>query len=329
MDLAIQMLKQFKQESSPKPQDALKPDQKLNDISKEIESDKKWRKDMEQILKDIYTSIRDDPIFRAKDNYKKKELTKSSSAWALTNSIFSDKSKSEKASPQQEPLPEITIKPEPRIIFQGVLIRKHVKEGEEKAKNRRWQKYWTKLVMDDNTLDLVLVKVSNASTDFSPTELKDIPEQETSSALTPESPSTHSPTNYKLSSSEPEQISLIHSYTLKDHKVPSRPHVFKLFTASNDVYLFETPSNYFLAQWIKHINLQAALKTKEPIRGSFGNIEYGWSDLNIVSPSDGKMALKPEDKFAPLKHRKISKWPLPPISTRLISNRLQVKYLIE
>ena len=344
MDLATQMLKQYKSESSSQKlnqttTDQTKPEQKLIEIGKEVEGDKKWKKDMEAILKDIYASIRDDPIFRAKETVKKKELTKTNSAWALTNSIFSDKSKSEKQSPLNES-PEPTLsKPEPICLLQGILIRKHIQEGEEKAKNRRWVKYWTKiLASEERGLELVMIKVSNASTEYSPTELKDIPENVDSIPTTPDSPPLLSPQqspthnihnhNYKLSSSEPEIISLIHSYTLKDHKVPTRPHVFKLFTADNHIYLFEAPSNTLLSHWIKTINYNAALKTKEPIRGSFGNIEYGWSDLNVVNLADGKEKVKPEQKFGQQKPRKITKWPLTPISTRSISTRPPVFIIV-
>ena len=311
-----------------------KPDQKINDIGREVDSEKKWRKDMETVLKNIYVSIRDDPVFRVKDIPKKKEpLLKSNSAWALTNAIFSSDSSKSKVdkSPQAKKAEEVKIvEPEAKVLIQGVVIRKHVSEGEEKARNRRWAKYWASVTMDEKGLDLVLKKVSGASTEFTPAELdqlNEIPEEQLMYATTPDSiPSSPTPpqsnnssptNNYKLSSSEPEVLSLIHAYTLKDHKVPSRPHVFRIFTANNNLYLFETVSAQMLNNWIYVINYYSALKSKEPMRGSFGNIEYGWADLNL-----DEAATSPKSpKFDKVKQRKIAKWPLPPISTKIVSNK--------
>lgn len=63
----------------------------------------------------------------------------------------------------------------------------------------------------------------------------------------------------------------------------SRPFVFALQEPNGGVYLIQTTSQDQINEWVETCNYWAARKSKEPLQGVIGNIEYGWGDcLNDV-----------------------------------------------
>lgn len=55
-----------------------------------------------------------------------------------------------------------------------------------------------------------------------------------------------------------------------------RPHVFAIQQSDGGVYLFQTASGEQTQEWVSTCNYWAARKSKEPLPGGVGNMEYGW-----------------------------------------------------
>jgi hypothetical protein len=162
------------------------------------------------------------------------------------------------------------------IIFQGELIRKHLLEKKDvKAKNRRWYKFWSILVVSSDGVDLVM----------NSTDSKKIPlnysEGSIFSASNPPSATSHLSAGF-LSRSSTEKFSLLHSIskTLRPMSYSSkRPFVFQLTLANGSVYLFHVQSNQLMEEWVRQLNYHAARKSKEPLRDVLSSTDYGWNKI--------------------------------------------------
>ena len=105
--------------------------------------------------------------------------------------------------------------------------------------------------------------------------------------LMPSSSSIHSspnrspsqqPQRHKSQDSELEIFSLLHAYcsVLPMGYSEHRPFVFNLKLSNGSHYLFHAPNGARLTEWVQLINYWCAMKSKEPMRGAMGSMEYGW-----------------------------------------------------
>lgn len=210
-----------------------------------------------------------------------------------------------------------------KILIEGVLIRKHLFEGDgERAKNRKWMKMWCALRLSkENGMEFHQQKLSHTTTEFTNNEsttpvqfgdTKTFPtlvRQETSDMATDSFHNNHlsigdqfnsldvqtkhlvlsSPTHdYKLSShQEPDVFSLIHSFANVYLYGPARPNCFAHYLPDNSTYLYQAPTSSATTAWIQTINYWAARKSREPMRGGLSNnTEYGWNILAEIIPKN-------------------------------------------
>ena len=375
----------------------IEKDQVLSkDLAGNPEAYKNWRRDIESTLKDIYISVKDNPIIQNNPGKSASSnlLTKSSTSVSSGNVNsasgggrfgFLKKGKSVASlfdSPPRDgpksPLGAISIT---QIVIEGVLIRKHVLADDgEKAAVRRWTKLWCAIKLSkDLGVELVMSKLSYEDKEYADSE-QDTPVQygETeeypvisspevlerhllyqmnptrttlsigsqyyaldSDAIIPAHPLLFSPSHeYRLGTQEPETFSLIHSFSTSHFHGPQREHCLALHLANNHVYLFHAPTSDASRAWIETINYWAARKSREPLHGSMGNVDYGWasltgtpsytepppaSDLDRIQSTDSGSsvgATRMPRRFA--KGLKFVKWSDIPLSSRLVSIKNEV-----
>ncbi|KAJ3373744.1 hypothetical protein HDU91_004280 [Kappamyces sp. JEL0680] len=302
---------------------------------------KNWKRDYENLLKDVYNSVKDHPIIQNTPSRLRSTsspvatppqttaaprsspfgfLRKGKSSTALNDSQARDS-----VSPSSQPtLPAF------QIVLEGALIRKHVLADDgERAGSRRWAKFWCGIRIQKETgVELLMHKLSyqyTADKEFTDAEFDESlvhyeglqtypsilasPDSERASPLceapagtpnnqsfqlavgkrylsaeqNPDSPKLPHPVisspsqEYKLANQEPEVFPLIHSFATTHYYGPQREQCFSLHMANNHVYLFQAPTEQALQAWITTINYWAARKSREPMRGSVGNVEYGWT----------------------------------------------------
>jgi len=61
-----------------------------------------------------------------------------------------------------------------------------------------------------------------------------------------------------------------------------RKNVFSLKLSNGNTYLFEAVDENTMKDWVNVLNFWAARKSKEPLRGAVGNMEYGWSQVEKI-----------------------------------------------
>ncbi|KAI9357691.1 hypothetical protein DFJ73DRAFT_820821 [Zopfochytrium polystomum] len=163
------------------------------------------------------------------------------------------------------------------IAMEGLMIRKHFEEKEGvKARNRKWVKVWCVLAVDDDRgVELTAFKVeSHVQADG------EVGFAEAETSLPLDSAESRKLV-IKIANQPPQVHNLLHSFShaLKPPGYsPTRPFVFNLTLSNGGVYLFQTPTSEFLLEWTKTLNYWAARKSKEPLPGALGNVEYGWTD---------------------------------------------------
>ena len=162
------------------------------------------------------------------------------------------------------------------IIFQGAAIRKHLLEkGDQKARNRRWVKYWVSLKCSPESVELVMTQFEHrGSVSFDQTTIPTSYSKPPTGSL--------SPAALKFSRSEPDTFNLLHSISqaLRPMAYSSkRPHVFSILLANGSTFLFHVPSHQIKEEWVRHLNYQVAKKSKEPLRDVLSSADYGWNQL--------------------------------------------------
>lgn len=231
------------------------------------------------------------------------------------------------------------------IVLEGVLIRKHLTESNgDKAKHRKWLKLWCAVRLHkENGAELVMRKVSNNSTEYTEIEAQGSEYYTDTHGMPLSSPNRsfdeikkrvnisigekfdhidYSPIkhpvlcspshDYKPSKEEPELFSLIHSFTTVYYYGNERNFCFSLILADNSVYLFEAPNLNSQIAWMDTINYWAARKSREPMRGGVGNVDFGWNSLERKYKSG-------DSSLEITRSKKLSKWTEATISTRLVS----------
>ncbi|ORX87952.1 hypothetical protein BCR32DRAFT_288896 [Anaeromyces robustus] len=177
------------------------------------------------------------------------------------------------------------VKGNAKIMMKGALNRKHYSEqGKQRAKDRRWLKSHCALFVDqtkssNGICELRIWLESNkrgAARDMD--ELFDIAanEEDIESQNLP-----YYTSNYN------EALPITHSITsaIKNYtsfNCTTKKNVFSLKLSSGNTYLFEAVDDITLKDWVNVLNFWAARKSKEPLRGAVGNMEYGWNQVEKI-----------------------------------------------
>jgi PH/SEC7 domain-containing protein len=66
----------------------------------------------------------------------------------------------------------------------------------------------------------------------------------------------------------------------------NREHCFALTSSSGEINIFQAGTDELVVEWITACNYWAARRSRQPLQGGVGNIEYGWN--RAVSSSDHK-----------------------------------------
>ncbi|KAG4095179.1 hypothetical protein H8356DRAFT_1427340 [Neocallimastix lanati (nom. inval.)] len=174
------------------------------------------------------------------------------------------------------------------IVQKGALNRKHYTEqGRQRAKDKRWVKAHCALFIDQsgsaNGICELRIWIENSSSKKKNSANRDIEDIFEIAAGEPDIESQNIPyyqSNYQ------EALPINHSVTniIKTYNSISviRKNVFSLRLSSGSTYLFEAASEDIMNEWVNVLNYWAARKSKEPLRGAVGNMEYGWSQVEKI-----------------------------------------------
>jgi hypothetical protein len=175
----------------------------------------------------------------------------------------------------------------PPYFKEGVVMRKHLLENaSQKARHREWRECFLE-VSQENGGELRMYTLQQPALGASD---KSLFRHSTAAAFTNNplisekalfkpSSSFHSTTKWSASSQLIGKISL--SHTLSNPLPPpgynrQRPHVFATQQSDGGVYLFQAASADQVQEWVSTCNYIAAFKSKEPLPGALGNMDYGW-----------------------------------------------------
>ncbi|KAJ3274240.1 hypothetical protein HDV01_003313 [Terramyces sp. JEL0728] len=141
--------------------DMIEKDEEIkSEVSFNPESFKKWKKELENLLKDIYNSVKENPIVRntsmppmiktrISEDEKSGEIVRSNSSWSVSTSLSSalgntlERNQSKKGMGKSHSNILGKGNTQQKVLLEGVLIRKHLLESHfERARNRKWCKYW-------------------------------------------------------------------------------------------------------------------------------------------------------------------------------------------
>ncbi|KAJ3277325.1 hypothetical protein HK104_003400, partial [Borealophlyctis nickersoniae] len=175
----------------------------------------------------------------------------------------------------------------PDILVEGLLIRKHLRaDSDTKARNRRWVKVWCGLIAGEKGVELLCRKVEGLEGDFHTVVgggVHESPAGEGMSAGVVGISGRRSTEGLrkliKVSPHAADTLNLLHSHT---HIIPppgyshQRPHVLRVRLSNNNTYLFHAPTAEACTAWARSITYWAARRSKEPLRGGVGSLEYGW-----------------------------------------------------
>lgn len=175
------------------------------------------------------------------------------------------------------------------IVQKGALSRKHYLEpGKQRARDRRWSKSHCALFVDpelssqgvcelriwlESTSTSALKKKSTTNKDFDNLFEMTANEEDIESQNLP-----------YLNHNYHEILPIAHSVTsvVKNYtsfNYTTRKNVFSLKLSNGSTYLFEAADEDAMKTWVNALNFWAARKSKEPLRGAMGNMEYGWNQV--------------------------------------------------
>ncbi|KAJ3034494.1 hypothetical protein HDV00_004995 [Rhizophlyctis rosea] len=250
-----------------------------------------------------------------------------------------------------------TISASSDLHVEGLLIRKHVKEGEDKARNRRWQKVWCLVCSDsERGVEMVCWKVEgveppavdggNVGAAGSRETLGGgdthggAEEEEGLYGLEKGGVGTADPSGVarssegrktvKFSPSPPETFNLLHCHCTI---IPApgysdlRPHVFILRLSNNHTYYFHAPSAESVRAWVRVVTYWSARRSKEPLKGGVGSMEYGWGVVARELEDKGKSGAEGaadvgKDKKGEARKVKVVEW-TPPGGLGMVVSSLQ------
>ena len=337
-------LKQFLKNTMDLVDDMMTKDEEIKSlVGGDLENIKKWKRDLDIHLKGLYQSVRDDPIMKSNQlkEGSSQSLLKSGRAdsqGSVSSMISNAKHTITKIGNSfkksdgliNSPSSDGSVRDD--VILEGVLIRKHYMEQEQRARNRRWIKVWVSLRLCDLGAQLIQYYMTGrlSENEYEPIEVVEKPfysktakspgvqfNEEEISFGTPlgAHPILASPAQmYKLVAQEPELLSLIHAVSYRIEYSDERQNAFSLSLCDGQVFLFQATSLESCQTWVEHINYFSARKSKAPMRGGITNADYGWSSgsPNVESP----------------KIKKLETWTAPTLSNRLVSDLNEVILLI-
>ncbi|KAI8912460.1 hypothetical protein EDD86DRAFT_201420 [Gorgonomyces haynaldii] len=327
----------------------IEKDEKIqSDVVDNPISFKKWKRDLEQYLKNLYQNVQNEPILLQQEEIKShstssltpsptKNFARSPSSLS-TKTVFKSLHRSTRSVSDG-----LSITKEATNVLachlEGILIRKHTMEQDQKARYRRWNKLWTQLRLHEhNNLELAMYRVISKTSerDFDPPEHVSepffsfhvqelscrIPDEDMIQAgqesLVPIHPvyaSREQP--YKISGEE-ETLVLVHAFAIRVEN-EKRENVFSLHLSNGNSYMFQAPSIEALDQWIMTINYWAGRNSRQPMRGGMSSGDYGWSNLT----DEPKRSIEQESRLSFTLRRKekpkLLSWTPPTTSSRLVS----------
>jgi hypothetical protein len=201
------------------------------------------------------------------------------------------------------------------VVLQGLCIRKHLLENGQKARSRRWTKFWCLLIESQDTVELVMHPYLSATkaTDFDQSTPGDLDEHRKISA--------HSESFIVLHSVSTALRPM--SYSVK------RAYVFSLSLAHNSTFLFQVNNHQILDEWVRCLNFCAARRSKDPLRDVLSSADYGWNQMEWIfkkslmdkTEVDYSQLLQQKDRV------KLADWEPPIINySRMMSSLSQVCY---
>ncbi|KAJ3384437.1 hypothetical protein HDU92_003588 [Lobulomyces angularis] len=246
--------------------------------------DTKWNKDIDQLLKDIYNSIYNLKISSRKEPILMQRFKDANSASPSIKSFNSGSpstvksvSRGSYSNAGEKNTSDDSILNRPLILMESILIRKHLWNGEFKAKMRRWVKIFAVLTLsEEKGLQLTMTKISSNSSGQESEEEEEV--AESISINSTQSSPLGSISTVKLSG-KPITYCLQHSIS-RPLPTPgyndSRPYVFVLHLNNKKTDLFQAKDIKTVHSWVEKMNYFSALKTREPMVSGSGNMEYGW-----------------------------------------------------
>ncbi|ORX45188.1 hypothetical protein BCR36DRAFT_585802 [Piromyces finnis] len=194
-----------------------------------------------------------------------------------------------------------------KIVQKGALSRKHfMDQGKQRAKDRRWSKAHCALFIDPEIsqngiceLRIWLESTSTSSAKKKGTTNKDFDELFETTANEDDEYAQNLP---YLNPNYHEVLPITHSVTSVVKNYTSftstiRKNIFSLKLSSGSTYLFEALDEDNMKTWVNALNFWAARKSKEPLRGAVGNMEYGW---NQVEKIEKPKSVTPEEIQEPI-----------------------------
>jgi len=179
-----------------------------------------------------------------------------------------------------------------KIVQKGALSRKHyMDQGKQRAKDRRWSKAHCALFIDPEVsqngtceLRIWLESTSTSSSKKKGTTNKDFDDLFEATANEEDIEAQNLP---YLNPNYHEVLPITHSVTsvVKNYtsfSYANRKNVFSLKLSSGSTYLFEASDEDTMKTWVNALNFWAARKSKEPLRGAVGNMEYGWNQVEKI-----------------------------------------------
>ncbi|KAJ3123718.1 hypothetical protein HK098_001696 [Nowakowskiella sp. JEL0407] len=176
------------------------------------------------------------------------------------------------------------------IVLEGLLIRKHLTEKDEsKPKHRKWSKMWCSLaLLADGGVELhqfklegsheIGISVSAKVALSRNPDIGDVFDRKEIEEYSAASISMESKSQLKLSTQQPQIHNVLHSTAalLPNGHGSTRPYVFSFTTNTGSKYLYQAPSLELASSWVETMNIWAARRSKEPLKGGVSSFDYGW-----------------------------------------------------
>lgn len=323
---------------------------------------KKWKKDLEGLLKTLYISVKNGPIMKHNQpetnqpaqntallTSTQKSVTRArSTSVTAFSTLISSASKALALKTNSTPMPNISGNNRiEAILLEGILIRKHHMEPELiKAKSRSWRKVWCVMRINSETsLELAMYRIHSKTSEKGFEEAEEVTEpyfshnssspsnklvqlQSDSSNAEKKRHAVFSSRRqpYKLSSHEPEVLSLIHAFTCFAQYGEKRSSVLLLHLCDGSSWLFQAPSSSSQESWVNSVNYYAGRHSKQPMRGGLSSNDYGWSHFkDKVSPGN-EMNSPFMRRIEKREKNKLMVWTMPAMPTKLISNSPEVYF---
>ncbi|KAK3814803.1 MAG: hypothetical protein JOS17DRAFT_689878 [Linnemannia elongata] len=243
---------------------------------------KLWQHELETLLKDIYTAVKQSQILLPTASTPPVSATRSGSRSNTMSSPptspivsgFGSSFLSNRMSRLINPSASIQEQKDlwhqhhlqTRYRMEGILWRKHLLErADKKAQHRAWRQLL--VVLDQERGTLTMFRSDGSLPSISPQP------QSNSGTLAP--PLNDSDASVPLFDDIPLQHTITNILPPPGYST-SRRHVFALQLFTGAVFLFQTKTPQECESWARTCNYWASRTSKEPLVGGVVNMEYGW-----------------------------------------------------